>query len=447
MRIAIGVHHFPPRFRGGAEQRALRTAQALQRRGHSVRVITVDDPYSGPESGVEWEDDIHEGVQVRRLRLNLNAAPDPFRFEYDNPWIGDHLRSWLQEVTPDLFHLFSGYILSGRALHVAHELAIPSVVSVTDYWFLCRKLTLLRNDGSISELPVDPQQCARCFAEETRRYQWPARIAPRVMDWYWSARKGAGDRFRARNEFLLGALGLADAIISPSHFVRDALVQAGVEDARIRFARQGSERPLSTANDKEPSNELRITYMGQIAPHKGVHVAVQALSLLPSRRIRLRVYGNADQFPDYVRRLHAMMEKDPRCEILPQYGKQDLGRILRESDVVVVPSMWYENSPNVLLEAFQHHTPVLATNLGGMAELVEHGHNGLLFAMGDATDLAQQIRRLMDEPGLLAQLAANAPALPSLEQEIDALEEVYDHANTARAAIGATGATLVRVRV
>jgi glycosyltransferase involved in cell wall biosynthesis len=90
-----------------------------------------------------------------------------------------------------------------------------------------------------------------------------------------------------------------------------------------------------------------------------------------------------------------------------------------------VPSLWYENSPNAILEAFAHCTPVGASNLGGMAELVRDGENGLLFAAGDADDLARQLRRWLDHPHLLPALRAGIGPVKSVAQEMDKLEEIY----------------------
>jgi glycosyltransferase involved in cell wall biosynthesis len=87
--------------------------------------------------------------------------------------------------------------------------------------------------------------------------------------------------------------------------------------------------------------------------------------------------------------------------------------------------VWYENSPNVILEAFAHHTPVVASDLGGMAELVRDGENGLLFAPGDADSLARQLRRLLDDPHLLSALRAGIGPVKSVAQEMDELEGVY----------------------
>ena len=107
MRVLIAVHHFPPRFKGGAEWRAYRTAVGLRSLGHDVYVICVEAIDIGDGSGLTFEDDLYDGLPIRRLSFDLEAAPDPFRWAYDNPWIGEHMRSYLADLAPDVVHLIS----------------------------------------------------------------------------------------------------------------------------------------------------------------------------------------------------------------------------------------------------------------------------------------------------------------------------------------------------
>jgi glycosyltransferase involved in cell wall biosynthesis len=427
MKTLIAVHHFPPRHIGGAEWRAFRTARALQMRGHAVRVVCVERIDAGPKEGVAWEDDIYEGIPVRRLSFNLAAAPDPLRWEYDNAWIGQHLRTLLTEDRPDVFHLIGGYLISGRALRVAHDLGLPTVVSLTDFWFLCRRISMLRSNGEITTLPLNPVTCARCLGEEKRRYRLTGRVIPQLMGIYWRLQTTRIRNVTARMDFLRETLNQANMLISPSQFLRSIFVEAGVEPARIIFSRQGQDfldlKPETL--EKTASPALRVGYIGQIVPIKGVHVLFEAVRQMPEASLVLKAYGDTSPFPGYTARLRRIMGDDPRLTLAGVYGREEVSRVLRDLDVVVVPSLWYENSPNAILEAFAHRTPVIASDLGGMAELVHHGENGLLFAPGDASSLAQQLRRLLEDPQLWSTLRAGIGPVRSVAQETDELEEIY----------------------
>ena len=429
MKVVIAVHHFPPRHTSGAELRTYRTAAWLRDHGHDVYVVCVEAIGSGNSngSGLTFEDDTYDGLRVRRLSFNLATAPHPFRWAYDNPWIGHHLRDYLAELAPDLLHLISGYLMSGSTLHAATDLQIPTVVTLTDFWFLCPRITLLRSNGQLCVPPFDAVTCARCLGEEKRRYRIAGQIAPTLMSTFWRTQQGRVAQIQARMALLRETLNRVDAIISPSQFLRDLFIEAGAAAERIVFSRQGRDFPSLAPDllEKTPAAHLRIGYTGQIAPHKGIHVLFEAVRQMPDVALTVKTYGDDSRFPNYTRRLRRMAQADKRLTLAGVYEHTEVSQILRELDVVVVPSVWYENSPNVILEAFAHRTPVVVSDLGGMAELVRDGENGLLFAPGDADSLAQQLRRLLDDPHLLPALRAGIGPVKSVAQEMDELEEIY----------------------
>lgn len=427
MKIVIAVHHFPPCYSSGAELRAYRTAAWLHDHGHDVYVVCTEAIDIGDGNGLTFEDDIYDNLPVRRLSFNLSAAPDPFRWTYDNLWIGGHLRSYLAELAPDLLHLISGYLMSGSTLRAAMDLQVPTVITLTDFWFLCPRITLLRSNGQLCTPPFDVATCARCLGEERRSYRIPGQIVPGLMRAFWQMQLRRVARIRERMAFLQETLNRVDAIISPSQFLRGLFIEAGVAAERVFFSRQGWDSPDLTPEvlKKTSADHLRVGYLGQIAPHKGLHVLFEAARQIPDRVLMVKAYGDDSRFPNYTRRLRRMAQADKRLALAGVYEHTAVSQILRGLDIVVVPSVWYENSPNAILEAFAHRTPVIASNLGGMAELVRDGENGLLFAPGDAEDLAQQLRRLLDDPHLLSALHEGIGPVKSVAQEMGELEKIY----------------------
>jgi len=430
VRIVIAVHHFPPRYRGGAEWRAYRTAAWLRDHGHDVHVICVEsigaiDAAEG--EGLAFVDDAYDGLPIRRLSFNMLAAPDPFRWSFDNPWIGEHVRGYLTDLKPDVCHLISGYLMSGSALQVAMELRIPTVVTLTDFWFLCPRITLLRSNGRLCKPPFDASTCACCLGEESRRYRIPGRVAPRLMAAFWRARQGRVAQVEARMAFLQEVLDRVDVIISPSQFLRGLFVDVGIRPERLVFSRQGRDFPNLTPDllRKTSADHLRVGYMGQIAPHKGVTILFEAAQQLPDVALAVKVYGDATRFPATTHHLRQMMRQDSRLILEGVYEPEEVSRVLQDLDVVVVPSVWYENSPNTILEAFAHRTPVIVSDLGGMAELVEDGVNGLRFVPGDASSLADRLRQLIEDPGLLARLREGIGSVRSVVEEMAELQEIY----------------------
>jgi glycosyltransferase involved in cell wall biosynthesis len=427
VKILIAVHHFPPLHKGGAEWRAYRTAQALEARGHQAQVIAIERIDRGPKQGVAWQDEVFEGVKVRRLYFDMNNVPDPDRWEYDNIWIGEHLSQIIREMSPDIFHLISGYLMTGRAIRAARQEEIPTVLSLTDFWFLCKRISMLRSDGEVSTLPIDPVQCARCMAEDQRRFRLPARVFPKLMDLYWKNQKTKAGLIKERLDFLIETLQQVNVIISPSKFLRETYIEAGVDPERIRYSRQGRDFPdLNPALlQKSPSRELRAGYIGQISWHKGVHVIFEAMAKIPDLPIKVKIFGDESHYPDYAEKLHRMAKRDQRLELAGTYHLTEVSQVLQDLDVLIVPSLWYENSPNAILEAFAHKTPVITSDFGGMAELIEDGRNGFLFETGSADSLASKLRLLIDEPDLLRQISMGIGQVRSVNEEMDELEQIY----------------------
>ena len=110
--------------------------------------------------------------------------------------------------------------------------------------------------------------------------------------------------------------------------------------------------------------------------------------------------------------------------------------MLSALDVVVVPSLCYENSPLVIHEAFAAGIPVIATDLGGMRELVQHEVNGLLFERANVQNLAHQLQRITQEAHLLTELRRGIPQVKSVDHEADELVSVYETIATRRQAKG-----------
>jgi glycosyltransferase involved in cell wall biosynthesis len=440
MKIVMAVHHFPPHYTAGAELRTFRTARWMRKNGHDVRVVSVEEIDQGPENGVSWKDDQYLEVPIRRLSFDLRKAPDPKRWEYENPWIEAHLQEYLSEERPDLFHLISGYLMGAGALKAARSLQIPYLITATDYWFMCSRLSFLRSNGELSDPFVShPQDCVRCRLEESRRYRYLSKFAPKVMDWFWSkALASPGSRpsrytamlelYENRDQVLEEMLRSAAAIICPSTFMMEIFSTRGIPPQKLSLITHGldTSKWLPVAEKPDPAGVVRIGYLGQIDHHKGVHLLIEAFSRLPADvPLELHIYGNPNSAPVYHAYLEKLIKKDARVKMLGKYKNEQVGQILSQMDAVVIPSLWNEIGPWVMFEAFEMKVPVIATNIPNMSCVVSHEQNGLLFERGNATDLANQLRRFTTDESLRRQLAAGIQPVKKIDQEMAELEQVY----------------------
>lgn len=431
MRILILVHGYPPTFTGGAELRAERTARALAARNHEVAVLCIES-LTAPATRLVGPDRPQEGVLVHRLYVQAGLAADPNKHgEYRQAIVGA-LSQLADAWAPELMHLFSGYLLGSCVIDYAGAAQLPMVVSLTDYWWLCHRINLLRTNGTRCAGP-SAVECARCANELYRRFRLPASLARPLADLLWSL---AGEvsalatplgvyAQAERLDEMRAALNRADALIAPSRFLAEMYMHYGVRPERIRIWRQGVNLglcPLRTS-----SATLRFSYFGQIKHHKGVHTLVEAWSKLDGARAgHLTLYGSARGEEGYGARLYEQSRAVPGLTWRQPIDHAEVWQTLAQTDVLIVPSRWSENSPNVILEAQAMGVPVVGSKLGGVAELVHHGRNGLLFEPDNAADLAAQLRRLIDEPALLAALRQHPLPFQSFGEELERLEGLYE---------------------
>jgi glycosyltransferase involved in cell wall biosynthesis len=439
MRIALAVHHFPPHNLAGAELRAYRTAQWLVRSGNDLRIITVDNTNSGPKEGVQTEDEIFHGLKVHRFSFNLSNAEDQFTWEYDNPWIYDHLVEYFEEIKPDVFHLISGYILGASAMQAALAHQIPVVVTLTDYWFFCPRINLVRSDGTLSDaFSFDEHICTRCKFEEKRRYLIPAKLAPNIADWLWENSlksiwsnvlgiKASENKFMDRNSILLDALSQASAIVCPSQFLIDTVRSRGLSEKKIHFIPHGIDKSTwESVENIRRNSTFQIGYLGQIDKHKGIHLLIEAFRRIQTNlSLRLLIYGDDSSVPQYTDFLKKLVGGDPRVTFMGRYDNSQIANIFSRLDIIVIPSVWKEIGPWVMYEAFETKTPVIASDIPNMSHIIHHEENGLLFERENSSDLAYQLQRLIEDDSLRLSLIDGIKPVKTIDDEMRALNQVY----------------------
>jgi glycosyltransferase involved in cell wall biosynthesis len=219
---------------------------------------------------------------------------------------------------------------------------------------------------------------------------------------------------------------IPDIVISPSKFVQHVFSNAGYPREIIYNPHGHDLRWLGRYEGQRSSHIMRFGYMGQITTIKGVHILVKAFKDVESvGGVKLDLWGDIIKDQHYVSKLKSLIGKSEKIALRGRFERADIAQVLSEIDVLVVPSLWYENAPLVIAEAFAAKIPVIASNIGGMAEAVTHEKNGLLFEVGSVEDLAAQMRRILQEPGLLEKLRQGIEPVKTFTQEVNELEQIY----------------------
>lgn len=456
-RVLLTVHKFFPDHKAGTEVLTLKVAQELQQRGYQVLVLTADPPDIDARHAVgpAIRDYEYQGVPVRVFGESLRLKGYTFEHEFYHPAIKSHTSELLDEFQPDLLHVFHAQNLSASIIETAVERDIPRVFSATDFWFVCPVVQLKRPDGSVCRGPGEGgKNCLSCYTPhlippksellEALGERYPAAevllkstglvgqtIGTALHDLY-SKRKwpAAASATVKRPAALRDAANRFNAIMVPTNLMRDIFVENGITEDLISLVPFGIDTgPLEIYQQKASSPVLRIGFIGTMFEHKGPDLLIEAFHGLPATSAaELKLFGDPDQFPEFGRKLlkqAADGQNRNRIQFCGTFPNDKLGSVLQELDVLVVPSRWYENTPLVIQSSLATMTPLVVTNLGGMAEIIKHEHNGLLFELNSVASLREQLLRLLNEPELLPRLRNNIKPERTIPQMVDDIEIVY----------------------
>jgi glycosyltransferase involved in cell wall biosynthesis len=203
-----------------------------------------------------------------------------------------------------------------------------------------------------------------------------------------------------------------DCIHIYADWVRDLMQRNRVPEEKLAFFRTGLPfvpplHPPLRKRGMEKSNSLNLAMLGRCERIKGQETLIDAVQALPSAfNLKVSFFGPYWDQTDYGRRCLKKIASDPRFQAPELVPHAEIPERLAQADVLVVPSLWLETGPLVVLEGFAARLPIVGSRLGGIAELVRHEETGLLFEPGNAGDLRRCLERFMQEPELLPRLVS-----------------------------------------
>lgn len=410
MRI-LHVNKFLHR-RGGAEAYMLDLAAAQRAAGHDVEFFAMQHP--------ENDDDPNQDLFPERMELN--PPPEGLRARVrtagqiiHRPDARAGMRAVLDRVRPDVVHFHNIYHqLSPSVLKPVHERGIGSVMTLHDYKLICPTYQLL-DDGKI---------CEACL---------PGRFGQAVKR---RCNRGSlvGSALSALELSVhtrTGAYAGIDALLCPSEFLRAKMVQGGIAEHRLvhltNFCDLTSVHPAAGPGHG-------VLYAGRLSPEKGVDVLVDAVEHLPEG-LPVTVAGDGAERAALEQRAVERGVAD-RIAFLGRVPADQLHALMRAASVVVAPSRWYENQPMTVLEAFGCARPVVASDLGGLPELVTDGVSGALVPHDDPRALAAALARVASDPAAAHRMGLrgreDAVRRHAIDAHLDQLHAVYERVATTR---------------
>lgn len=411
MKILEVVHDYLPAHVGGTEIHAHQMACYLRDRGHDVRVLTTERDLSLPEGELRRRE--LDGVEIDEMVHQREYAH--MRESWRHPVAPEVFARLVGEFAPDVVHFHHLAHWGAECIALAERAGARVVVTLNDFHLMCNEATLLRPDGELCESGPEGG-CIECV----RHLPLPEVAPDDPLRAYH-----LGELVRERLETHRHYLQRVARVVCPSRFLADRMIRAGLlREEQVVVKRYGYPGPTHPARPVRRDGPLRVAYVGGIYPSKGVHVLVEAAASLEPGAVELTVHGVLDWFPEYVERLRELAG-EAAIRFAGRFDPADVDRVMQGCDVLVVPSVWYENMPLTIQEAFRNAVCVVTTDLGGMAEAVRHEVDGLLFPRGDSQALAASLARLASDRDLVERLVAGRPDVPTVESIGAELEALY----------------------
>jgi len=427
MRILLTVHQFFPQFATGTEVLTCSVALELIARGHEVHVLTGYPDDNDMQDEERFDEYDYKGIHVYRFHHAFIPMADHssmVELTYDNRLATAYFARIVERFKPDVVHFFHLSRLGTGLIAHAAQARIPAFMTPTDFWAVCITGQLVLCDGSKCNGPsAYAGNCVKHFAQNTQ-----TGLVAMVSKWLPTAgadllvrltQAGALPPYPYSGEVrAIGArlginivrLNQLRGILSPNRFMTELLVRYGVSPKLVTQSAFGIDVTGSELNIlRQPARRpLRVGFVGSLAHHKGCHILIEAFKTLPAGQATLKIYGNMETFPEYSGELQRLAGDHGTIEFCGVFDNSKIAEVMADLDVLVVPSLWYENTPLVVYSAQASRCPVVASDFPGISEVIQDEVNGLLFEAGNVAALAKQLFRLIDEPGLAVRLSANS---------------------------------------
>ncbi len=354
MKVCIISTSYHPYNTGGGEFSAKQLAEALVGLGHEVFVIAAYNRNCGEEQingvrvyrikspNIYWSGDADEKNKLQKLLWHL--------IESYNVNVYYRVKPILLKECPDVVHIRNITDFSAYIWKACKRINIPSVTTLNNYASICTKTTLF-NHGKVCN-----ERCVSC-----KIFSYPKKKLSKY----------------------------ANAIIGVSNFTLQEHLRYGLfKNAFTDVIR--TQQEFKKINRKSCDGLIKFGFIGQVRENKGVKSLIEAFSSVKSENICLNIAGAGSG--DYYKECLRLSRGDRRITFL---GKIDSDVFYRSVDIVVIPSIWYEPFPRVLVEAYSYGLPVISTGNGGIKEMILNGETGYLYSTIE--ELKSIIRKLVQE--------------------------------------------------
>jgi glycosyltransferase involved in cell wall biosynthesis len=419
------IHGYPMRFNAGSEVYSQLLCHELAK-NHEVHVLTREEDIFKPDYALHQEVDI---LDPRIILHVINMPKLRLSQRYQHVEIDQKLECLLEEKKPDIIHIGHLNHLSTSLISIVYKKKIPIVFTLHDYWLMCPRGQFLQRNSKEPWALCDSQEDSKCATQCFKGFFSGDNKEDQGVDAaYWT------EWVARRMKHIKDITSKVDLFIAPSQYLLHRFKdEFGIPKEKLTYLDYGFNLEELKKRERITREPFTFGYIGTHIPAKGIQDLIIAFSYIKEDCL-LRIWGRPREetasLKSIISTLPSHIQK--RIEWKSEYRNQEIvSDVFNHIDALVVPSIWVENSPLVIHEALQVRLPVITANVGGMAEYVHHGVNGLLFKHRDPVSLKEQMEILVANPAYAAQLGARGylksktKNIPDIKQHVKEIEGIY----------------------
>lgn len=326
----------------------------------------------------EVQEEEYEGINILRINLDYESFDQPIRRLLGSKEITEKYQQFLKKFKPDIVHFHSIQGLGIGLITETKKLGIKTAITVHDSWWLCPRQFFLKNDKTTFCQQKSLSNCSLCYAflEEKNK------IFKNLKKEY---------EILLRNKPLINIFCSIDIKIFPSKFIFNTYSKYIKNQNNWFVSQNGIEIPTIKI-PKTNLDYINFIFVGGGSKEKGAELLINTWqkNFSKNKNIKLNIYGSNTE--DIIN----IINSDNIC-IKEKYKNSDISEIMSQNDVLIFPSIIPENSPITIKEALAHSLPVIASDVGGVPELIIDNTNGLIFKNNSEKELSKKINILSDK--------------------------------------------------
>jgi glycosyltransferase involved in cell wall biosynthesis len=379
--LLVNTRHF---YGGGDSTYTFNLAELLSSHGHEIAFFAMRDKRNHPDPNSDFFVSPIEFRELNQRKTITNSITVLTRTIYSSEARRKFARL-LDRFSPDIIHLQNFLLhITPSILFEASQRGLPKVWTLHDYWLACPNAHfLIDRTGEICEAC----RGGRFYQAAFKRCKKDSLLASGMA------------AFVAYCTRWMGVLNKTEALLSPSRFLKSKMVENGIDGNQIHHL------PLFLPQRsfwEGEQDQGYLLFLGKLEAIKGIDVLIEAARI--AKGVPVKIAGRVPE--PLASRLPEILPEN--AEYVGLKHGQELAELAHNALAVVLPSIWYENQPFSILEAFASGKPVIASDLGGMTELVAHRQRGLLVKPGDAAALAEAMQWAIANRTLMKAMGRNA---------------------------------------